>query len=220
MLIASPSLLLCHWHFRYGKVYTRTVSARCTTLWRECNSCLKPNPRYDYFYNNIQAPQLKPYHFHPTLSDGNIEHVYGKLRPRAVRHTSVMAPAFTIAVWMEVGGELYRQLHNEVKGYLTLDSFLSKGNVTEWLQAGSELFWSMILTDLTLFPGGLGHCFFFCFFVAFCNLGSSQSHLKCVSERPRKRLWVAMMLLDDLALNLNSRATCMYLNGAYIDVLL
>lgn len=95
----------------------------------------------------------------PALSDGNIEQVYGKLRPRAVHHTSVMAPAFKIGVRVRVGESFMGSFTEQVKGYLTLDSFLSEGNVTDWLQAGPELLWSMILPDLTLFPGCLGHCF-------------------------------------------------------------
>lgn len=129
------------------------------TLWHEYNSRLKPNPRYDYFYNNIPASHLKPCHFDPALSDGNIEQVYGKLRPRAVHHTSVMAPAFKIGVRVRVGESFMGSFTEKVKGYLTLDSFLSGGNVTDWLQAGPKLLWSMILPDLTLLPGCLGHCF-------------------------------------------------------------
>lgn len=132
---------------------------RGTTLWHAHNSKLKPNPCYDYFYNNILASKLKPYHFDPAFSEGNIEQVYGKLRPTAVHHTSVIALAFMIGVWVWVGERFIGSFTKKVKGYLTFDSFLSEGNVTEWLQAGPELFWSMILPDLTLFPGCLGHSF-------------------------------------------------------------
>lgn len=83
---------------------------------------------------------MKPYHFDPAFSQGNIEQVYGKLHPTAVHHTSVMALAFTIGVWVRVGESFMGSFTKEVKGHLTLDIFswvfLSEGIVTEWLQAG------------------------------------------------------------------------------------
>ena len=170
------------------------------TLWHEYNSWLRPNPPcYDYSYNIIPTSQLKPYHFDPALSDGNIEQVYGKLRPRAVHHTSVMAPAFKIGVWARVGESFMGSFTEKVKGYLILDSFffLSEGNVTECLQAGPELLWSMILPDLTLFPGCLGHCF----------SGILQSGWACVYVWGREwaeRVWLLMTQWGDMAVDLHT----------------
>lgn len=180
------------------------------SLWHEYNSWLKPNHCYDYFYNNIPTSQLKPCHFDPTLSDGNIEQVYGKLRPRAVHHTSVMASAFKIGVWVWVGESFMGSLTEKVKGYLTLDSFLSKGNVTDWLQAGPEKSWSMILPDLTLFPGCLGHCFSG---ILQSWLFSTSQVCKCVYVRKRasKGVWLFMTQWGDLAVNLHTHGHAYYL---------
>lgn len=50
-----------------------------------------------------------------------------------------MAPAFEIGVWVRVGASFMGSFTEKVKGYLTLDSFLSEDSVTERLQAGLEL---------------------------------------------------------------------------------
>lgn len=117
------------------------------TLWHEYNSRLKPNPRYDYFSKDIPTPKLKPYHFNPALSDGNIEQVYGKLRPRAVHHMSVMAPAFKIGVWGAGGGELYGQFHRESERISNVGQFWGQYHrvvVASWA-------WVVVIHDIARF---------------------------------------------------------------------
>lgn len=172
------------------------------TLWHEYNRWLKPIPHYDYFYNNIPASLLKPYHFDPALSDGNIEQVYGKLRPRAVHHTSVMAPTFKIGVLGAGGGELYGQLHRESERISYFGQFFEQGQchrmVASWV-------WVVVIHDIARFNATsrmltVGHCF----------AGISQSWListsqvcEYVRERASKRVWLFMSLWGDLTVNLN-----------------
>ena len=67
-------------------------------------------PTHDYFCSDIPTSRLKPCHFDPALSDGNIKQVYGKLHPRAVHHTGVMAPAFELGVWAPAAAVSRRKL--------------------------------------------------------------------------------------------------------------
>lgn len=148
---------------------------------------------YDCFYNNIPTSQLKPYHFDPALSDGNIEQIYGKLCPRAVHHTSVMAPAFKIGVWVRVGESFMGSFTEKVKGYLTLDSFLSEGNITRV----ASWAWIVVIHDIARF-NAISRMLRSLFLRQFCSPGSSRLVCRCKGEGKLESL-IFMTQWGDLA---------------------
>lgn len=151
---------------------------RGAPLWHAYNSRLKPNSCYDYFYNDILASKVKPYHFDPAFSQGNIEQVYGKLHPTAVHHTSVMAFAFTIGVWVRVGESFMGSFTKEVKGHLTLDIFSCFFWARVMSQNGCKLAPVVLIHDIARF-NAISRMLRSLFSLAFCKPGSSQA-LMCV----------------------------------------
>lgn len=175
----------------------------------EYNNWMKSNDCYNYFYNNIQTSQLKLCHFNPTSSDGNIEQVYGKLHPRAVRHNSVMAPAFGV----RLRGESFTvQFHRK---YSLLSTLLFEWAQCHRLQAGPELLWSMILPYLMLSPVRLGHCFSG-MLQYWLNLTFQVCACVYVRDIANKGCWLFMTAWDDFTVNLHTCTNILIADGNMI----